>query len=137
VPTSQPPRGPRRRLAWRSDPPRRDLRDQLGLRSGWVRLWLRAMLLGFGLCLIAVSLGRWAALQILVPPLFLVGLLLIPVGALLALITWSVPLPIEVPVRCPRCGAPERVLRLPWRFEFICRGCQRHGHIQGGELDLP
>ena len=133
------PRRPRRQLAWRADAPqprRRDLRDQLGLRIGWVRFFLRSIALGLGLWLIGASLQLWAALQGLVPPFFYVGLLLMPLGAILALLVWVAPLPFERESRCPACQQSRRMLHLPWRLEFICPSCGRKGHLLQGRIEL-
>ena len=132
----------KRRLAWRKDPPppvrRPDVRDQLGLRIGWVRFWLRAILLGLGFWVISASLGMWLGMVPQVEPavsLFLwAGLILMPVGGLLALASWIVPLPHERTVACPACGHEERVLALPWLLPFTCRGCRRKGELWKGRI---
>lgn len=125
----------RRHPSWRpAPPPRRDRRDQLGLRIGWVRFWLRAIALGFGLWLMSAALGLWPQLQALSPPFFYGGLLLMPAGGVLALLTWIAPLPFERPATCPACRQSHRVLVLPWPLEFFCPGCGRHGTIHGGQI---
>ncbi len=127
----------RGRLAWRPDPPaRRDRRDQLGLRIGWVRFWLRGVAVGFAFWLMAVALGFWPGLGPLVPPFFYAGLVLMPLCAVLALLTWLAPLPFEIEARCPACGGAERILKLPWPFEFICRRCGRRGILTEGSITL-
>jgi hypothetical protein len=137
APPPRRPRPPRRRLEWRPDPPRRaDPRDQLALRLGWVRLWLRGVTLGLGLWLIGASLLLWPQLQALMPPFFFAGLLIMPAAGLLALLTWVVPLPFERRVRCARCGGGERVLALPWRLPYTCRHCRARGEIERGEIRL-
>ncbi len=130
----------KRRLAWRSAPRpvrRREIRDQWGLRIGWVRFWLRAIALGAGLWVIAASLGLWPPLRFLVPLFLLAGLFLMPAGGLLALASWILPLPHEHPARCPGCGHEARVLRLPRTVAFTCPYCHRKGALLRGEIHLP
>ena len=130
-------RGGRPQLRWRADPPRRrDVRDQLGLRIGWVRFWLRGVGLGFAAWLFSAAFGFWPPLRFGVLPFFWAGLLLMPACALLALLAWTAPLPFERPANCPRCGGAEKVLSLPWRLEFICRHCRRRGTIQHGTPEV-
>jgi hypothetical protein len=135
---SVPPARRRRRLAWRPDPPRpRDLRDQLALRIGWVRFWLRGVTLGLGLWLLGASLHLWPQLQFAEPPFFWAGLVLMPGCGALALLSWILPLPHERRAVCPRCGAEERVLSLPWRLPYTCRRCKARGEIARGRIVLP
>ncbi len=129
-----------RRLAWRSDPPpapKPDLRDQLALRIGWVRFWLRALALGLGIALTGSSLALWPQIKGQGPYiLFFVGLCIVPVGGLLALLSWLVPLPHEHVVACPYCATPTRVLSLPRRLPYTCRHCRKQGTIERGRITL-
>jgi hypothetical protein len=126
--------GPWRRYA---GTPRRDLRDQLCLRIGWIRFWLRGTALGFAAWLFSASFSFWPELRFLAAPFFWAGLILMPACALLALLSWVAPLPFERPAACPACGGEERVLSLPVRLEFTCRRCGRHGTILRGVPSLP
>lgn len=140
--STTPPPGPTegpRRLAWHSDPapaPKPDLRDQLGLRIGWVRFWLRALTLGFGISLIGASLLLWRQGQGLAPYFIVVGVYLMPIGGVLTLLSWIVPLPHERTVPCPSCGTPTRVLSLPRRLPYTCRHCKRQGTIERGRIEM-
>lgn len=134
----------KRRMAWRKDSPRPvrrpDVRDQLGLRIGWVRFWLRAILLGLGLWVISASLGMWVGLVPQMAPLAVAflwaGLILMPAGALLALASWILPLPHERKTSCPACGHQESVLSLPWILPYTCRNCRRKGQLSKGRMRI-
>ncbi len=115
---------------------RPEVRDQFGLRIGWVRLWLRGVLLGFGLWLTAASLALWAPLQGAVPPFFYGGLVLMPACGLLALLAWVTPYPREVGAVCGRCGHPDRVLVLPFAVPHTCRHCRRRGVVERGRMEI-
>ena len=131
--------GPGRRWGWQSEPRPvvwREVRDQLGLRIGWVRFWLRAVTLGVGIWLTGASLLMWQPLQWAVPPFFYGGLILMPAGGLLALLAWITPYPREVLRPCPRCGHSDRVLVLPFRTAHTCRHCRRKGYLYHGDLRI-
>ena len=114
---------------------RRDRRDQWGLRVGWVRLALRGTLLGVALCLLSASFLLQRILAPLAAPTALLGLSLIAVGGCAALVLWVVPLgPLEVEAYCPGCRRPERVLRLPFAVEHVCRHCGRHWVLVRGRM---
>ena len=113
---------------------RPDLRDQLGLRIGWVRVWLRVAAIGIGLWLTGASLLMWQPLQWAVPPFFYGGLLLMPAGALAAVLAWITPYPPEPSCPCPYCGTPTAVLRLSWRQPLTCPHCRRPLWLQAGQL---
>ena len=121
----------------RRQPPARrpDLRDQLGLRIGWVRVWLRLATIGLALWLTGASLLMWRPLQWAVPPFFYGGLLLMPAGGLAALLAWISPYPRESPAPCPYCGTPIAVLRLWWRQPLTCPHCRRPLWLEGGILN--
>ncbi len=124
---------------WRSSPRPAgppELRDQLALRIGWVRFWLRAAVLGLGLWLIGASLMLWPQLVVLTPVFFLVGSALMPLGLVLGGLSWILPLPHEHATRCGACGHSERVLALPWTLPYTCRGCHRKGAILRGRIQL-
>ena len=114
-----------------------DLRDQLGLRAGWIRLWLRGIGLGFGIMFLGVSFGLWKVLAPAAIPVFLLGIAVIPVTGLLALVTWVLPAAwVERRAQCPACGHEEVLLRLPWRTAHTCRHCLRQGYAVRGEMHL-
>jgi hypothetical protein len=122
---------------YRPGPRVRDLRDQLGLKIGWIRFWLRGVGLGVGLAFLGVSLAMWRPLASLAGPFFVLGLLVAPIAGLAALATWALPYPwLQAECACPRCGHVERVLRLPWRTRHTCRRCLRRGYLLGGVLHL-
>lgn len=130
---------PVRRLAWRNDPPpvrKPEMRDQLGLRIGWVRLWLRAATIGFVIWLTGASLVLWPPLQGLVPPFFYAGLIVMPASLLLAGLSWITPVPRELRSACPGCGHEDRLLVLPFLLKHTCRHCRRSGVLRQGRLQF-
>lgn len=136
------PAGEQRRgqhLAWRTEARpvvRPEVRDQLGLRIGWIRLWLRAIVVGFGIWLTGASLLLWPPVQWAVPLFFYAGLLVMPAAGLLALLAWITPFPREVASTCPGCRHADRVLMLPFRVAHTCRHCRRKGFLYQGGMEI-
>jgi hypothetical protein len=114
------------------------VRDQFGLKIGWVRLWLRGVGLGVGLAFLGASCGLWRPLAFAAGPFFALGLLVMLVAGILALLTWAIPYPLlQTKARCPACGHEDRVLRLPWTTAHTCRHCRRKGVLRAGLLTIP
>ena len=101
-----------------------------------MRFWLRALTLGLGIALTGASLALWPQTRELGPYIFVLGLCLVPVGGVLALLSWIIPLPHERTVSCPACGTATRVLSLPRHLPYTCRHCKRQGTIERGRITL-
>lgn len=115
----------------------RDLRDQLGLKIGWVRFWVRGAVMGIGIAFAGASLALWSFLSPAAVPIFLVGIILAPVAGLFALLSWALPYPLlQAQATCPACRFQEPVLRLPFRIAHTCRHCRRRGYLERGTFSL-